>query len=62
MKYIIGYFWDHGDVFKIIPCDTPEDVREYLKKMDLGPEDYCILKGELLKSFEHKTFDLTRLK
>ena len=62
MKYFIGHFWDHGDDFKIISCDTSEEVREHIKKLDIGPDEYCLLKGEMLKSFDHRTFDLKNLK
>jgi hypothetical protein len=62
MKYIIGHFCDHGDDFKIISFDTAEEVREYINKEELGPEDYYLFKGEMLKSIFHKTFDLKNLK
>ncbi len=61
MKYFIGHFWDHGDDFKIIPCDTPEEVREYIKKWNLE-SDYYLFKGEIIKDIDHTTFDLTKLK
>lgn len=62
MKYIIGHFWFHGDGFKIIPFDTAEEVREYIKKEEIGPDDYYLFKGEVLKSLNHRTFDLKNLK
>ncbi len=62
MKYFIGHFWDHGDDFKIISCDTPEEIKKHIEKLGLGPEDYCLIRGKMLKSFDHKTFDLSRLK
>jgi len=37
-------------------------LENILKKLGLGPVDYCIIKRELIKSIDNKTFDLTRLK
>lgn len=62
MKYILGYFWDHGDDFKIISFDTPKEVRKYINKLKIGPDDYCLFKGKMLKSLDHRTFDLKNLK
>lgn len=63
MKYFVGHFCDHGDDFKIISFDTPEEVREYINKEKLNLDYYYYLfKGEMLKGIFNKTFDLSKLK
>jgi hypothetical protein len=62
MLYFVCHFCEGGDDFWITPCKEPDDVKEYIKAMDLGPEDYSIIKGTMLKSMENKSFDLKNFK
>jgi len=62
MKYIVVHKIkaDGGPV--IITFHTGASLRRFIIQKDLHPNDYAVFNGEVLKSFEHKSFDLKNLK
>lgn len=41
---------------KIQSFPTTASVRRFVFNMKLGPNDYAIIEGKILKSFDNKTF------
>jgi hypothetical protein len=62
MLYFVCHFWENGDDFWISPCKEPEDVENYIKAMELGPNDYYIIKGHMLKGIDNTSFDIKNFK
>lgn len=60
--YFVCHFWDGGDDFWVSPCKEPEDVETYIKSMELGPNDYYIIKGQMLKGIDNTSFDIKNFK
>ena len=56
--YIIHLTETDGEI--VIKRINPDALEGYVKRMLLGPEDYAVMKGHLLKSFENITFDIQK--
>ena len=56
--YVIHLNETDGDI--IIKQIIPEVFEEYLNKEKLGAEDYAVIKGNVLKSIDTKSFDLNQ--
>jgi hypothetical protein len=56
--YIIHLTETDGEI--VIKRINPDSLEEYIKDKLLGPEDYAIIRGHLLKSFENNSFDINR--
>ena len=54
--YIIHLQQTDGDI--IIGRVESHAFKDYLNKHQLGPEDYAVIKGTMIKTFDHKTFDI----
>jgi hypothetical protein len=56
--YLVIYLIEtDGDIF--VGTMTGDEIRKLAKKLDRN--DFAIIDGTLIKSFDNKTFDLTKL-
>ena len=56
--YIIHLSETDGDI--IIGRVESHNFKDYVNKNQLGPEDYAVIKGNMIKYFDHKTFDIEK--
>lgn len=60
--YLIFYYDQTDGEVQMNSFRTGKELKEFVKKMDLHEEDYSIVEGSSLKSFNNKNFNLERLK
>ncbi|MCK5015777.1 MAG: hypothetical protein KAS32_01785 [Candidatus Peribacteraceae bacterium] len=59
MIYVICLTSIDGDIG--IHALGNKSLREYLDKNHIGPDDYALIDGSVIKSFENTSFDINRV-
>jgi len=62
MRYWIIYLTETDGEIEMWPCRSGKDINEFITLMKLHREDYSIIEGLKLKSFDNVSFDHKRLK
>lgn len=60
--YWVIHLTKTDDNIMMWPCFDGEEINNYINTMRLHREDYAILEGTKLKSFDNVSFNHTRLK
>ena len=62
MRYIIACLTEtDGDVM-LVTSSNMDGIRYMIKTLQLGPNDYALIKGEIIKSLANENFDIKNYK